>query len=245
MSHDPVRVATRSEGEYRYVGSELEVCSLATNWKQRLARELGPFLGSRVLEVGAGLGETTIALISDRQQAWTLLEPDARLADRALKEARRLPAVCDVRVGGIADLPGDACFDSVVYVDVLEHIEDDVGELRRAAGLLESGGHLVVLSPAHQWLFSPFDASIGHHRRYSRASLLAVAPKHLELVRLRYLDSAGMLAVAANRLALRQSLPTAAQILFWDRALVRLSTVVDPMLGYRVGRSVLGVWRAG
>jgi hypothetical protein len=128
-------------------------------------------------------------------------------------------------------------------MDVLEHIADDRAELEMAADRLRPGGHLIVLAPAHQWLFAPFDAAIGHFRRYTKGTLGAAAPAALPLIRLVYLDSAGMLASLGNRLLLRSSMPTPRQIAFWDRVLVRCSRWTDPMFGYTLGKSVLAVWR--
>jgi hypothetical protein len=68
-------------------------------------------------------------------------------------------------------------------------------------------------------------------------------PPEAERRALRYLDAVGMLASTANRLLLKQSTPSPAQIALWDRALVTASRVVDPLLGYTLGKSVLGVWR--
>jgi len=127
-------------------------------------------------------------------------------------------------------------------VDVLEHIEDDRGELSRAAAHLRPGGRLVVLSPAHQSLFSPFDAAIGHFRRYDRPMLGALTPTGLRVERMRYLDCAGLLLSAANRLLLRRSMPTEGQLRFWDRWVVPISRVCDRLLWYGAGKTVLAVW---
>jgi hypothetical protein len=155
-----------------------------------------------------------------------------------------VPGCCRVVVGTLEDASvSSEPFDTILYVDVLEHIEDDRGELALAARLLKPGGHLVVLSPAHRWLYTAFDSVIGHHRRYTRADLRAITPTGLALVRLDYLDSVGLLASLGNRLLLRQALPTPGQIALWDRVLVRLSTRLDPLFGNRLGKSVLGVWR--
>jgi hypothetical protein len=99
-----------------------------------------------------------------------------------------------------------------------------------------------VLAPAHQALYSPFDQALGHYRRYSRSSLLQAAPPSLELVSTYYLDAVGVLASTANRLLLRASEPTVGQIRFWDRVLIPLSRVIDPILGFRVGKSVVAIW---
>ncbi len=105
------------------------------------------------------------------------------------------------------------------------------------------GGRLIVLSPAHPWLYSAFDAAVGHVRRYTRASLEAAAPAGWTCERLDHLDAAGLLASASNRLLLRRSLPTPSQLAFWDGVLVRVSRRIDARLGYRLGKSVLAVWR--
>lgn len=146
-------------------------------------------------------------------------------------------------MGTVHDLPEEGKFDAILYIDVLEHIEDDRGEMFRAAARLKPGGALIVLAPAHPFLFTPFDAAIGHFRRYTRASLRTAAPETLRTERLVYLDSAGMLASAGNRMFLRSAMPTERQILTWDRLLIPVSRLVDPIFAGRVGKSVLGIWR--
>jgi hypothetical protein len=131
----------------------------------------------------------------------------------------------------------------VIYIDVLEHIADDEAELTLAARHVAPGGHLVVLSPAHPWLFSAFDQVIGHHRRYTARTLQAIGPPRSELVRLRYLDSVGAAGGALNRLLLRQQLPTARQIELWDRLTIPLSRCLDALIGHRFGRTLLAVWK--
>jgi SAM-dependent methyltransferase len=145
--------------------------------------------------------------------------------------------------GTIEDLPADAKYDAILYIDVLEHIEDDRSEMARAAARLNPGGALIVLAPAHPFLFTPFDRAIGHFRRYTRASMRQAAPATLSLEKLVYLDAAGMLASAANRILLRSAMPTERQILTWDRLLVPVSRLIDPIFAGCVGKSVLGVWR--
>ena len=231
--------------EYQYVGSELTLFAEATRWKQYLRSQMAPYLGADVLEVGAGLGGTTRLLCTGSQRRWIGLEPDRALAEQLEGAAREgaLPACFEAFVGTLDDLAAGAQFDTLLYVDVLEHIEDDRGEMLRAASRLAPGGHVVVLSPAHPWLYSPFDAAIGHYRRYTRKSLSALAPESLEPVRIAYLDCVGLLASLGNRLLLRRSMPTREQIAFWDRGMIPISRRLDPLLAYSIGKAVLGVWR--
>lgn len=243
---DADRVVRQVKPEsFAYPGSELELFAEAINWKRYFSAALSPYLGSRVLEVGAGIGGTTAVLAAQAQGRWLCLEPDTGLAARLHEQCQNgvLPPCCRVRHGTLADLPEDPGFDTMLYIDVLEHIESDRQELAQAARLLCPGGHLAVVAPAHQALFSPFDRSVGHFRRYSRRGLLALSPPELRVVTARYLDSAGLLASLANRLLLRADLPTPGQIRFWDRFLVPLSRVFDPLFAYQLGKSVLVVWR--
>ena len=228
-----------------YVGDELEIFAGAHKWKRYLRETLRPHVRGDVLEVGAGIGATTAALREGGIGRWTCLEPDARFTEELQRRVTALPnpELVQVMIGSMAALALDQRFDTVLYVDVLEHIADDVNELRRAYERLRPGGRIVVLAPAHQFLFTPFDSAIGHYRRYDRRSLRALAPQDVTLERCVYLDSVGMLASLANRLLLRQKMPTHAQIGFWDRVLVPCSRRIDSMLGYRLGKSVLAVWR--
>lgn len=227
-----------------YVGSELELFAAAVNWKRRLRRETSVHVRGDVLEVGAGIGATTAALRHDGVRTWTCLEPDPAFCATIEAAGARGALRGDVRVarGTLEELRAAEAFDTVLYIDVLEHIEDDRAEAARAARALRPGGRLVVVAPAHPWLFSPFDAAVGHHRRYTRPSLRAVMPDGLREVDCRYLDSAGMLASAANRLVLSRSLPTARQIRVWDRLLVPASSILDRLTGHALGKSLLGVW---
>lgn len=228
-----------------YPGNELELFAAATNWKRYLVAALRPFLGPRVLEVGAGIGATTSVLNVEPGHRWTCLEPDPTMATRLreLLAAGDLPAGCEVRQGTVALLGDEHMYDSVLYVDVLEHIHDDREELAAVSRHVASGGHLAVLAPAHPWLYTAFDAGIGHFRRYTRRTLRQVGPESMRITQLRYLDSVGMVASAANRLLLRQSLPTARQIAIWDKLMVPCSRLLDPLLCFGVGKSVLAVWR--
>lgn len=230
---------------YSYAGSELELFKNAANWKSYFHSRLMPYLGEDVLEVGAGIGSTTRHLCYGREKRWICLEGDARLADRLKQAIARgeLPSCCQSVAGTTEQVNGTSLFDTVLYIDVLEHIRDDRGEIDRAARRLKPKGHLLVLAPAHPALYSPFDRGIGHYRRYTRKSLSLLAPPQLEPVWLGYLDSIGLLASVGNRLILRSRMPTPLQIAIWDRLLIPLSRVIDPLLAYRVGKSVLVVWR--
>lgn len=231
--------------DFSYIGSELDLFAEATNWKAHWGRALRPLLGPDVLDVGAGKGSTARVLCDAGVNRWVALEPDAQLAACIRRDVAcsDLPPSCEVRVGTLDAVGRDERFDTILYIDVLEHIEADGAELARAARFLKPTGRIIVLSPAHSWLFTPFDTALGHFRRYNRESLLAVTPPELVTEKLFYLDSVGMMASLANRLVLKAAQPTRAQIHLWDKWMVPVSRWVDPMTGYRLGKSIVGVWR--
>jgi SAM-dependent methyltransferase len=229
--------------EFKYLGSELDLFAAVTNWKTYWSEQIRPYLRGDVLEVGAGIGSNTRFLDFDGAGRWVCLEPDRELC-RQLAEAcaekkacRAYEAIC----GTLASLAGQA-FDTIIYIDVLEHIDNDREELNRAVLRLRPGGHIIVLSPAHQGLYSPFDRAIGHFRRYDKASLKSVSPVTLRLERMKYLDSAGLILSAANRLILNQSMPTKAQLGFWDHWVIPISRVLDKIFLYSVGKTIIAVW---
>lgn len=232
-----------SQSSFKYVGSELDLFAGAHNWKSYWSSQVRPFLAGDILEVGAGIGSNTQLLDPGGTGRSVCLEPDPQLASRLRQHIeagisrRTYESIC----GTLASTVGQQ-FDTIIYIDVLEHIEHDREELHLAASHLRPGGHIIVLSPAHQRLFTPFDAEVGHFRRYNRAMLRAISPPGLRLSHMRYLDVVGLFASTANSLFLQQSMPTKEQLHLWD-SLIPISRVLDRLLLYSVGKSILAIWQ--
>jgi SAM-dependent methyltransferase len=230
--------------EIPYVGNELELFMHARNWKNYFGSFLRGYLSGRVLEVGAGIGSTTGFLCDGTQEKWLCLEPDPVLYGELTKKiaAGQFPSCCSAIKGTTRDLPKEEKYDAILYIDVIEHIEKDGEELAYARELLADGGHLIVLVPAHQSLFSPFDKAIGHYRRYNKKMLRAAAPG-LPLVKMIYLDSVGLFASGVNKLFLKQSYPTLKQINLWDKNMVPVSRVTDILTNHQLGKTLVGIWK--
>jgi SAM-dependent methyltransferase len=222
------------------VVNKLDRFSHAGNWKSYWISTLRSYFAGDVLEVGAGLGANTAQINNSQVRSIHCVEPEEALATRLRDAVREIPGVV-VTVGTICSLSGQL-FDCILYIDVLEHIEDDKSELAKAVRLLRPGGRLIVLAPAHQALYSPFDKAIGHCRRYNRESLSSCSPPSCRLEKIEYLDCVGLIASSANKLMLKQRLPTVRQILFWDKYLIPASKALDQLLGYRLGKSIVAVW---
>jgi SAM-dependent methyltransferase len=228
--------------EYEYIGQELKLFKEAINWKDYSFSQFSSFIKGDVLEVGAGIGTNTL-IFSNRKDvqynSWTATEIDGQQVEilKQLNTEGKLTDKHIVKQAYVTEL--DTQYDTLIYIDVLEHIEDDRQEVLNALNALKPNGHLIILCPAHNWLFSPFDKSIGHYRRYDKKRYLQILPKEFEILRLRYLDSIGILASATNKLFLKKTYPTLKEVKFWDNYMVPISRMTDVMMFYSLGKSVL------
>lgn len=148
---------------------EFAALNEARNYRAALAREFNPHLRGKVLEVGAGIGQMTLAFraLPDVSEI-VAVEPDARF-HKGFTTSN--PEVRLVR-GVVADVPERTGWDGIVSVNVLEHIEHDDAELKAWAGLLrERHGRVCIFVPARPEIYAPIDKDFGHFRRYTRPEL--------------------------------------------------------------------------
>jgi 2-polyprenyl-3-methyl-5-hydroxy-6-metoxy-1,4-benzoquinol methylase len=228
---------------FKYEGDELVLFQHAKHWKKYFSQQIKPYIKGNVLEVGAGIGATTFLLNDGSATKWLLLEPDEAMSAGLKKkiEEKELPANCQLQTGTIDNVT--STFDTIIYIDVLEHIEKDAEEMEKAAAILNTEGHIIVLSPAFQFLYNPFDKAIGHHRRYNKKIIKNITPAGLQLLSSKYYDSVGYFAALMNKLFLRKKYPTQQQVFFWDNWMVPVSKVTDNIFFHSFGKSIIGVWK--
>jgi SAM-dependent methyltransferase len=135
----------------------------------RVIRDLGLPTPARILDAGCGSGRNMVELASYGTVTGIELSPTS------VRLARERQAG-EVIEGSVLEMPfGDDDFDLAVSLDVIEHLEDDLGALRELRRTVAPGGALLVTVPAYQWLWSGHDEINHHHRRYTRRSLRSVA----------------------------------------------------------------------
>lgn len=218
------------------LASTLESLDEAHNYSAWIYSMMEPFLGEKVLEVGAGHGTFTEIMAPGRQVTAT----DASTRCEQLL-AERFGDRHDVIVKNYdAQDPSDqGGFDSVVLINVLEHLDDDAEVVRRLGDALRPGGHLVVFVPAFQGLYGEFDRSIGHRRRYTRSGLTSLMHSAgLEPVADRYVNLVGFFAwwVLVRRLGMA---PTSGQLVrLYDRVVVPVLRPVEKAWEPPFGQSV-------
>ncbi|HLL44253.1 MAG TPA: methyltransferase domain-containing protein, partial [Segetibacter sp.] len=152
----------------KYIGNELEIFSHAKNWKNYWSGKVSPYLGKIVLEVGAGIGTNTRNFINNKNiKKWVSIEPDLELSRKIESNLKNEKGFNKLEVipSFLTNYQTNIKFDSVMYIDVIEHIEKDKDELITAVTYLKEGGYLIVLVPAYNFLYNEFDKAIGHYRR--------------------------------------------------------------------------------
>jgi SAM-dependent methyltransferase len=219
----------------------LERLEEAGNFTRWVGEEIRPFLRGRALEVGCGTGTYTelLARWCDEVVAVDLDPAFAAVArERFAREARVRVIEGDARL-----LPELGRFDSIVMLDVLEHIEDDVAMLRMLGDRLTQAGRLVLKVPAVPALYGALDAAIGHHRRYSRRSLADAAGRAgLALEACRSFNLAAAPGWWVNGRLLGRTHPPEAQLRLYDR-LVPVFRFIDRVSGPPIGTSLIAAVR--
>jgi 2-polyprenyl-3-methyl-5-hydroxy-6-metoxy-1,4-benzoquinol methylase len=223
----------------------LQHLSQADAFTRWVLDEISPWLGQRILEVGCGIGTYTAELAVGARHI-TAMDMERAFVDEAVRRLRQHPNVqliCgDATVADAAKQNG-AAFDTVILLDVLEHIENDRALLTRLGARLEPGGHLILKVPAMSLLYSPMDEAIGHWRRYDKAGLTeVVSGAGLEVVRIWSFNAAAVPAWWWNGRVLKRRSPPQEQVALYNR-LVPVLRPLDHLARLLCGISLFAVAR--
>ena len=193
-------------------------------------------LGPRILEVGSGTGNITQFLLAGgREVTATDVVPSYR------EEVRQKFAHRPNLEVGTFDLTRPAAaaylarpFDSVVCLNVLEHIEDDLFALEQMSKALKPGGQLALLVPAHRVLHGAFDDAVGHFRRYGKRELAErLGEAGFKVNSLRFFNLLATLPWLLNGRLLRRPYLPEGQVSLADKLvpLLKLERLVGPPFG--------------
>ncbi len=150
---------------HNYYGADLEAMAIAKNYNQWILEEFANYLRGHVVEVGAGIGNFSEHLLQTPLEVLDVFEPSQNmypmLAEKFSLENKVSTHNCY--------FPGmNGNLDAIVYCNVFEHIDDDLGEMIKAHDSLKPGGHLLIFVPALPFLYSKMDNKLGHYRRYQK-----------------------------------------------------------------------------
>lgn len=217
-----------------YIGKELQLFAQAEKWKSYWSRfiPLHNIKLTSAIEVGSGIGSNS-KFISRYYPEYLGIEPDLNLVTLAKNHYN------DVRFEvGTSQLIPNGFAGCILYIDVLEHIQDDYLEIQNCVEKMSEGSFLFILVPANMDLFSNFDDEVGHFRRYSKKSLLSIMPNTIEVISVRNLDVIGYLVLKISKFLRLEVTPTDRSVKIWD-FLIPLSSIFDKLLNYRIGKSLI------
>jgi SAM-dependent methyltransferase len=223
------------------LASVLESLEGACEYAAWIGHLAAPHLGDEVLEIGAGHGTMT-SLLTDRPRLVTS-DPSSRCVGVLKERFSQLPGV-EVLEADLSQAARSGQYDSVVLVNVLEHIEDDSAAVKQLAEALKPGGRLVLWVPALPGLYSEFDRLIGHYRRYRTGDLRRLlANVDLEVTDVRYVNLIGAIGWFVVARILGRT-PTAGSLLrVFDRFVVPRLRRAEATVRMPFGLSVFCVGR--
>lgn len=198
---------------------EFEALKLADNYRQALITEFAAELRGRVLEVGSGIGQMTSLIRSlSSVELLQCVEPCDAFCEVFSREHPTIPLVH----GTATDIDDTAGWNAIVSINVLEHIRDDAGELKRYRELLASEqGTLCLFVPARLEIYAPIDEDFGHYRRYTRPGLLKLLESAgFAVRRLHYFNCVGYFAWWLSFCVFRQRGFNPDAVRFFDRVIL-------------------------
>lgn len=243
MEHTDRRYSQTRE---QYAANDLETMQEARRYGAHVFNLFRPHIGSRVLEVGSGIG-TMSRPIADIAEHVVGIEPNVNCATRVRELMRDHPRfslrTCHLEECDPLELASHR-FDSVICANVLEHIHDDVAALRTFHDVVVPGGHVLIFVPAVPAAYGPLDAELGHHRRYSARSLeQAFAGAALHLVTLRYTNPLGLLGWMFNAHVTKSRAHSLTQVRLFETLVAPWALPLERLVAPPIGLSLVAVGR--
>lgn len=232
--------------DFIYNLSDLDAMSYAVNYHRNIIKAFKPFLGKRILEVGAGSGNLAEVLINDYDSLLeiVLLEPDLKtftLLTNKFKSNSKVKVINSFS----KDLRNfDGYFDSIIYNNVLEHVEDDIEEIRTSKKFLKNKGYVCAYSPAIMFLYSNFDNKLGHYRRYTKKDKIELFDSNkMNIKVIKYSDLIGFFLWILKFKILKSNgegnFPK--QVRFFDKYLLPINIAVEKIINLPFGKNILVV----
>jgi len=231
-----------------YVGKDLEAMDFAVNYHRWILALMKPYLGKHLVEVGAGTGAFSELLLETAPETLALIEPSAMFEtlqenlenrDSAVTEIRAFP---NIFAEVAAEIETEQSPDSIIYINVLEHIEDDRQELEIIHRTLREKGRVFVFVPALPALFSEFDKQIGHFRRYRKRELAEkFRAAGFRILLSRYFDAAGILPWLIKYRLLKSLTMESGAVHLYDKFVVPVAKPIESLLPLPLGKNLLFV----
>jgi 2-polyprenyl-3-methyl-5-hydroxy-6-metoxy-1,4-benzoquinol methylase len=227
----------------------LEAISSATRFNNWMFNTIKPFCKGHVLEVGCGIGNISRLLIKNGFQT-TLSDYSDQYFDILRGEFSENRQVENIYKVDLAEKNFGAIypelldkFDTIIAMNVVEHIEDDHLAIRNCRKMLRQNGHIIILVPAFSFLYNRFDKELAHFRRYTKKTLTKLfEDEKFEIIHKQYFNAAGIAGWYLNGSILKKKLIPEDQMRIFDK-LVPLFKFGDKLVVNSFGLSVIHVGR--
>jgi len=214
----------------------LETLSQAGDYYKWLANRVKPYVKGKALEIGAGIGNFA-RWAQENADEYHVSDLDPRLTEKLSQEFHQV-----LNWDLYTPFPNDELYDTVVILNVVEHLEDDLQALRCLNARLKPGGNLILMVPAMPFLYGSMDRSFGHYRRYTKASIQRIIrATSFDILKSEYINVIGMAGwFLYGKILKRQNLPQ--QLCSRFNIVVPLLKLERP-LAYFAGLSVIIIAR--
>jgi SAM-dependent methyltransferase len=226
--------------ERKYFGKDLEAMSFAQNYHKWILGEFIQYLGDHVAEVGAGMGDFSEFLLGANIKQLVAFEPSDNMFASLEKKFGN-----NSNVNAINAFFEDQSyhyhdtFDSVCYVNVLEHIKDDREALSHAYKTLHHKGYILIFVPALSFLYSNIDKKIGHYRRYSKKELVEIVTSvGFSIKKVKYFDIVGIILWYVAFVLLKH-ITTEANVSMYDKLVVPIMRKVEHVITPIIGKNLV------
>jgi SAM-dependent methyltransferase len=239
-----MRSVVVESASFAYEGTELSALAEAQNYYRWVINQFAPFLGKRVIEVGAGIGTFARSLLNDTPLSeLVLVEPGDNLFPllqwRFAGESR-----VKIVHGYFQRLAIPPAADSIVLVNVLEHIAEDQALLHDAHAVLTPGGTLLLLVPALPGIYGSLDQAFGHYRRYTKPSLAGkLRAAGFGIIRLSYFNLLGIAGWFLAGRVLRRTTLKSQSVRLYDRCIIPWLSRLEGRWEPPIGQSLIAIAR--
>jgi SAM-dependent methyltransferase len=229
---------------YAYVGTELYALAEANNYYQSVISRFAPFIGKRVIEIGAGIGTFSRSILTRTTVSeLVMVEPGDNLFPLLQERFAGEPRVRIIH-GYFQDLNPSASADSTVLVNVLEHVAEDRALLNDIHAVLAPGGILLLLVPALSLLYGTLDVAFGHYRCYSKPSLAGkLREAGFQILLLSYFNLPGILGWFFTGRVLRRKTLKPRHVRLYDRWVVPWLSRLEGRWAPPLGQSLMAIAR--
>jgi SAM-dependent methyltransferase len=229
-----------------YPGRDLEAMAFADKYHRWILENFKPYMGKRLVEVGAGSGSFSELLMELHSESLSLVEPSKEMYGRLEGRINGMRARANVSTynsifSNVAEtIKAEHAPDSIIYVNVLEHIEDDEAELGMIHGALTDGGRAFIFVPALRWLYGKFDESIGHFRRYTKPELEEKCRRAgFRIILSKYFDVMGIVPWWLKYRLLRSSTMEPRAVGLYDKYIVPVTKTAEKFANPPLGKNIL------